>query len=574
MHDLLIKNGTIVDGTGRARFEGDVAVDGDRITAVGRGLGPARRELDAKGQLVTPGFVDAHTHYDAQVTWDGEVSPSSWHGVTTVVMGNCGVGFAPAAPDRHDWLIGLMEGVEDIPGAAMHEGIRWSWESFPEYLDALEPIRAAVDFATQLPHGPLRAYVMRDRCYEDATREDLARMASLAEEAIRAGALGFSTSRTLLHKGSDGVHVPGTFAPTEELLQIARGLAKAGTRAVFQMTSNHVDMPKELPWMTEIARELRLPVSFNLLQTDPAPELYRDMLGALDRLVAEGLPIRAQVAGRPAGVLMCWEGTANPFLSSPHYLELMHTPFPERLEALQRPEVRRAIIDDTPFSLGAFEDYILASFHKMFRLGDRPDYEPKREESAAAQAATRGVSAREIVYDWLMENDGRGVVYFPIFGYSGFDHEALRQMLVHPGTVLGLADGGAHCGAICDVSMPTYMLTHWARDRQRGPRIELEQVVKGQTQDSAELYGLLDRGRIAPGYRADLNVIDWDGLRLDPPRIVYDLPAGGRRFVQGAKGYTATIASGVFVSEHDERTGARPGRLIRGRRVAPKGGLS
>ncbi len=574
MHDLIIKNGTIVDGTGAERFEADVAVDGALITGVGRDLGRARREIDASGLIVTPGFVDAHTHYDAQVTWDGEVSPSSWHGVTTVVMGNCGVGFAPAAPDRHDWLISLMEGVEDIPGAAMHEGIRWSWESFPEYLSALAPIEAAVDFATQVPHGPLRAYVMRDRSYDAATREDLSRMAALTEEAIRAGALGFSTSRTLLHKGSDGVHVPGTFAPAEELLEIARGMSRAQRRAVFQMTSNHVDMPKELPWMTQIAREFRLPVSFNLLQTDPAPELYRDLLGELDRLVAEGLPIRAQVAGRPAGVLMSWEGTVNPFLSSPHYLELMHLPVNERIAQLRRPEVRRAIVGDTPFSLGEFEDYILASFHKMFQLGATPDYEPEQNQSAAAMAQALGCTAREVVYDWLMEHDGRGVVYFPIFGYSGFDHEALRQMLVHPGTVLGLADGGAHCGAICDVSMPTFMLTHWARDRHRGPRIPLEQVVKGQTLDSAELYGLRDRGIIKRGYRADLNVIDWDALTLEAPRIAYDLPAGGRRFVQGARGYRATLVSGTFVSEQDERTGARPGRLLRGVQEGPHGGRS
>ena len=564
MFDLVIRNGTVVDGTGAPGFEADVAVEGDRIVAVGRRLAAGRREIDASGQLVTPGFVDAHTHYDAQVTWDGEVSPSSWHGVTTVVMGNCGVGFAPAAPDRHDWLIGLMEGVEDIPGAAMHEGIRWSWETFPEYLDALGKIEAAVDFAAQVPHGPLRAYVMRDRCYEDARAEDLERMAALTAEAVRAGALGFSTSRTLLHKGMDGVHVPGTFAATDELFAIGRAMGAARRQAVFQMTSNHTDMPKEVDWMERLAREVGCPVSFNLLQTDPAPTLYRDLLGRLDRLAAEGLPIRAQVAGRPSGVLMCWEGTANPFLSSPHYLEVMHLPVEERKAQLRRPEVRRAIIDDQPFSLGSFEDYVLASFHKMFRLGPEVDYEPRAEESAKAIAERRGCSPREVAYDWLMEDDARGVIYFPIFGYAHNDHEALREMLEHPGTVLGLADGGAHCGAICDVSMPTFMLTHWARDRARGPKLGLEAAVRLQSSETAALYGLRDRGIIGPGMRADLNVIDWANLTLEAPRIVYDLPAGGRRFVQGARGYTATVASGVVVSEHDQRTGARPGRLLRG----------
>jgi N-acyl-D-aspartate/D-glutamate deacylase len=571
MHDLLIKGGTLIDGTGAPARQADLAIRGDRIVAIGTDLGPAKQTIDATGLLVTPGFVDIHTHYDGQVTWDPLLTPSSLHGVTTVVVGSCGVGFAPVKPDRREWLIGLMEGVEDIPGAALTEGMRWGWETFPEYLDALDKLELAVDFAAQVPHGAVRTYVMGDRGAQNeaATPEDVAAMAAVVQEAVEAGALGFSTSRTLIHKGSDGVHVPGTFAETSELMGIARGMQAAGG-AVFQMTSNHTDMADEFAWMRTLARDTGNPVSFNLLQTDAAPDLWKHMLGLLDEAEAEGLPVRAQVCGRPNGVLMSWQGTAVPFLNRGAYLCNLHfLPWEERLEKLRDPETRQAIISDEAVSLGEFEDFILGSFHKMYRLGSPPEYEPDPSTSAAAIAEARGCTPEEVVYDWLMEDDGQGIVYFPIFNYSGGDHAVLHQLLQHPRTALGLGDGGAHCGAVCDASLPTYMLTHWVRDRQRGPRLPLEQVIRMQTTDTAALFGLEDRGRLAEGYLADVNLIDLDALTLEAPRMIHDLPAGGRRYMQKAEGYRATIKSGQVVMRDGVAEGPLPGRLLRGRRAAP-----
>ena len=562
MHQLVIRGGTVVDGTGAPRRTADVAVDDGAVTAVGD-LGPAVEEIDAAGLLVTPGWVDVHTHYDGQITWDPLLSPSTHHGVTTVLMGSCGVGFAPVREERRSWLIQLMEGVEDIPGAALSEGIRWGWESFPEYLDALAPLELAADAATLVPHGAVRAYVMGERGArnEPATAADIEQMAGLVEEAVRAGAIGFSTSRTLIHKGSDGVHVPGTFAALDELKGIARGLERAGG-GLLQMTSNHVDMPQEYVWMREVAQR-GVPVSFNLLQTDQAPDLWRHMLGCLDEAEAEGLPIRAQVCGRPNGVLMGLEGTAVPLLNLPPYLALHHLPLAERLERLRDPATRAAILAADPVSIGPFEDFILGAFHKMFRLDDVPDYEPTADRSAAAIARARRISPREVVYDWLLERDGKRLIYFPIFNYSGGDFSVLRELLQHPRTVLGLGDGGAHCGAISDASLPTFMLTHWARDRARGPGLPLEEVVRLQTSDTAALAGFTDRGRVLPGLRADLNLIDFDALELPAPRMVYDLPRGGRRFVQGAEGYRATLVAGEVVHADGEPTGRLPGRLLR-----------
>lgn len=571
MHDLLITGGTLVDGTGAPARVADLAIRGDRIVAIGQDLGPARQTLDATGLLVTPGFVDIHTHYDGQVTWDPMLTPSSLHGVTTVVVGSCGVGFAPVKPERREWLIGLMEGVEDIPGAALTEGMRWGWETFPEYLDALDELELAVDFAAQVPHGAVRTYVMGDRGADNeaATPEDIQAMADLVQEAVEAGALGFSTSRTLIHKGSDGVHVPGTFAETSELMGIARGM-QAGGGAVFQMTSNHTDMADEFAWMRTLARDTGNTVSFNLLQTDAAPDLWEHMLGLLDEAEAEGLPVRAQVCGRPNGVLMSWQGTAVPFLNRGAYLCGIHQlPWEEKLATLKDPATRAAIIGDVAVPLGEFEDFILGSFHKMYRLGSPPEYEPHPSTSAAAVAEAQGRTPEEVVYDWLMEDDGEGIVYFPIFNYSGGDHAALHQLMQHPRTVLGLGDGGAHCGAVCDASLPTYMLTHWVRDRQRGPRLPLEQVIQMQTADTAALFGLEDRGRLAEGYLADVNLIDLEALTLEAPRMIHDLPAGGRRYMQGAGGYRATIKSGQVVMRDGEGAGPLPGRLLRGRQAAP-----
>ena len=564
MFDLVIRGGTVVDGTGAEPRRADVAIDGGVIAAVGIDLGPSRDEIDAVGKLVTPGFVDVHTHYDGQVTWDTQLSPSSWHGVTTVVMGSCGVGFAPAAPDKHGWLIGLMEGVEDIPGAALHEGIQWGWESFPEYLDAIDTPHA-LDFAAQVPHGALRAYVMGERGAdnEEATSDDIARMAALVEEALRAGALGFSTSRTLLHKSVTGVPVPGTFASREELFGIAEALQKSGL-GIFQCASEHVRVPEELVWMEEIA-EL-CPVSFNLSQTDHTPTLWKDIVPILDRANERGLPLVAQVAGRAIGVVMNWRLTAHPFRLFPafHAEAYNHPEWEDLRVRLQDPEVKARILADTPIELDEFATFVTRSFHKMYRIGADPDYEPRPESSVAAEAARRGVPPEEVAYEWMLEDDGEGMLYFPLFNYSDNDLELLHTLHSHPQTRMGLSDGGAHCGAICDGGMPTFMLTHWARDRVRGDRLPLEYVVMRQTSQTARLFGLNDRGVLAPGMKADVNVIDFDSLRLQAPEVLFDLPAGGRRLVQRPDGYEATICSGVVTFRHGEATGQLPGRLVRG----------
>jgi len=571
MHAIVIRNGILVDGTGAPAREGALAIDGDRITAVGSDVGTGKREIDARGHIVTPGWVDIHTHYDAQVTWDPYVTPSSWHGVTTAVMGNCGVGFAPAHADEHDWLIQLMEGVEDIPGAAMTEGMAWEWESFPEYLDALERRPRIMDIGAQVPHGALRAYVMGERGAknEPATGEDIERMAAIVREGIAAGALGFSTSRTFIHKGSDGEYVPGTFAEEDELFGIGRALAGTG-RGVFQMTSNHADMDREVEWMHRLGRETGATLSFNLLQFDEQPDKWRKLLRMLDAARAEGVDLYAQIAGRPAGILMTWQGTAHPFLPYPSYIRIHQLPWAERLARLRDPAFKAQLLSEEPLPMGEFETFIVRGFHKMFRLGEQPDYEPDPSTSVAAIAAREGCRPEEIAYDLLMEQDGQGLIYFPIFNYSNGNIDHLAEMLRHPGTAMGLSDGGAHCGVICDASMPTFMLTHWVRDRARGDRLPLELIVEAQTRGTARVYGLHDRGVLAPGLKADVNVIDLDRLTLHAPRMAFDLPAGGRRLIQRASGYTCTIATGQVVMEGGEPTGALPGVLLRGPQAAPE----
>lgn len=570
MHDLVIRNGTLIDGTGAQRRTGDVAIDGAHISVVGKVTGRGKREIDATDKIVTPGVVDIHTHYDGQATWDPTMSPSSWHGVTTVVMGNCGVGFAPAKKAEHKDLIALMEGVEDIPGAALAEGIEWSWESFSEYMDALGRMRWTMDVGTQVPHGPLRMYVMGERgiAQERATAEDLEQMASVVAEGVKSGALGFSTSRTLIHKSSSGDLVPGTFAEETELMAIAKAMRAAGG-GVLQMTSNHKDMGDELDWMRRVSLETQLPVLFNLLQFDEQPDYWRGVLDKADGYFAEGAKVYPTVAGRPAGILMGWNHTAHPFLSNPTFVQVMHDPWPERLTTLKDPEFKRKVMDTPHLSFGAFEDYILGSTHKMFRLGEAPEYEPSPEQSAQAIAARTGKKPLEVVYDWMLEDEGRGIVYFPMFNFSNGHLDHMQQMLEHPRTRLGLGDGGAHCGVICDASIPTYMLSYWGRDRARGT-LPLEALVHKQTRHTAQIYGLHDRGVLAPGHRADVNVLDFDALGIEAPKMVWDLPAGGRRLVQRARGYTATVAAGEVVLEHDELTGARPGRLVRGAQ-APAG---
>ena len=566
-HDLVIRGGTIVDGTGAAPFTGDVAIDGGTISAVGKVEGKGRREIDATGLLVTPGFVDIHTHYDAQATWDPWLTPSSQHGVTTVVMGNCGVGFAPVKPEARSELIDLMEAVEDIPGAAMHEGIKWEWESFPEFLDALDKRRYAADIGTHMPHCALRVYVMGARGIdnEPATADDIARMRDLTYEAMKAGALGFSTSRTDLHNTLKGDPVPGTLAANDELFGIADALKEHGS-GVFQIAATHREMEQEFDWMLKMAKETGRMVTFQVQQIDEAPDLYRKMLAHLDRARAEGVTnIRGQHSGRPVGLLMGWQTSVHPFIGFPEYRPYAQMPFAERIEKLKDPKVRAEITGGKNVDkLGAFGTFITTSFHKMYPMGARENYEPSPDDSVAAVAKREGKTPAELAYDAMMMNEGQALIYFPLFGYSTNDYTAIEETLRHPQTGISLADGGAHVGAICDGGTPTFMLTHWARDRTRGPKLPIEEIIRIQMKDTAEQYGLYDRGVLAPGMKADLNVIDFENLSFTHPEMRFDLPAGGRRLWQGAKGYRATVLSGVVVAENDEPTGELPGRLIRG----------
>jgi len=565
MYDLVIRNGTLVDGTGKERFSADIAIDGDRIAAVGKNVGRGRREVDATDKLVTPGWVDMHTHFDAQVTWDPYLSPSSWHGVTTVVMGNCGVGFAPAHPDRHDWLIGLMEGVEDIPGAALTEGIKWGWESFPEYLDAIEKTPHAIDFGTQIPHGALRAYVMGDRGAnnEPATSADIAQMKQIVREALEAGAMGFSTSRTSLHKSIEGVPVPGTFATPEELFGIGEALKEAGT-GVFECASDHLTVPEEFTWFKELARRTGRPVVFNMSQIDQNPTLWRDLIALLEEAHAEGLPVHGQVAGRAIGILMNWQCTAHPFVLHPSHGVLTQWEWEKRLAKLRDPEIRDRIINDEPMFMGEFEAFVTQSFDKMFAMTEATDYEPDPSSSVAAIAARTGKRPEAVAYDLLMERNGDAFLYFPLFNYSDGNLDPLHTLHSHPLTKMGLSDAGAHCGAICDGGMPTFMLSFWTRDRKRGAKMSIEHVVRRQTSETASFYGMHDRGVLAPGYKADVNVIDYDVLDIAPPELAFDLPAGGRRLVQKAIGYDMTVCSGQVIYEGGVATGSLPGQLVRG----------
>jgi N-acyl-D-aspartate/D-glutamate deacylase len=565
MHDLVIRGGTIVDGTGEAAREGDVAIDGDRIAAVGKLAGQGRSEIDARGHIVTPGWVDIHTHYDGQVTWDPYLTPSCWHGVTTVVMGNCGVGFAPAKPDRHDWLIGLMEGVEDIPGTALAEGIRWDWETFPEYLDALETMPRAIDVGAQVPHGAVRAYVMGDRGAknEPATAADIEAMAAIVRDGIAAGALGFSTSRTMLHRAVDGEPVPGTFAGEEELLGIGRVLGEL-RQGVFEMASDLAPEEREFVWMEKLGAMTGQPITFALLQNDGDPGQWRRLLDLTQKAAARGTRVTAQIAARPTGLLMNWQGTFHPFLFHKAYKAIAHLPANERFARLRDPDVRACIVSEVPEFDNPFVGYVMTAFGKMFPLGNPPDYEPAPERSVAAIAQREGRTPQEVVYDLLMQRGGRELVYLPLLNYSNGDFEPIREMLLHPNTVMSLSDGGAHCGVICDAGTPTFLLTHWARDRKRGERLPLEFIVRRQTAETAALYGLHDRGLLTAGKRADVNVIDFDRLRLTPPELVFDLPANGRRLIQKADGYRATIKSGQVTFEGGDATGALPGKLLRG----------
>ncbi len=575
MHDLVIRGGKVVDGTGAPARLADVAIDGDRVTAVGGEIGPGQREIDAQGHLVTPGWVDIHTHYDGQVTWDPHLTPSGWNGVTTVVMGNCGVGFAPVRPGQQDFLIQLMEGVEDIPGTALAEGIDWKWESFPEYLDALEAMPRSVDVGAQIPHGAIRAYVMGERGAknEKATPAEIDEMAALVKEGLHAGALGFSTSRTILHRAVDGELVPGTTAEDEEVLGIGRMLGEVG-HGVFEVASDLAPEAEELNWMTQLGRETGRPVAFACLQNPIEPDQWKRLLKAAEDDAAAGGRLTPQVAQRPAGLLLGFEGTAHPLMFSETWTELSLLPPEERVARLRDdPALRKKLIDTQAdlASLGLPGPAVLVAtgFHTMFPLGDPPDYEPGPEKSIAAIAEREGRDPREVVLDCMLANDGKGLIYLPLLGYANGDLEAIREMMLHPQAVFGLSDGGAHCGIIADASMPTYLLTHWVRDRERGERIPLEAIVERQTRATAQLYGLEDRGVLAPGMKADVNVIDFDALHIHAPEMVYDLPAGGKRLIQKIDGYVYTVKNGEVTYEKGAPTGVLPAGLIRGPQPAP-----
>jgi N-acyl-D-aspartate/D-glutamate deacylase len=567
-HDLVIRNAFLVDGSGAPGRHADIAVDADLITEVATpgSTTAGRTTIDADGRLLTPGFVDIHTHYDAQVTWDPWVTPSSWHGVTTAIMGNCGVGFAPAAPDQHDWLIQLMEGVEDIPGSALTEGITWGWESFPEYLDRLAEMPRVLDIGAQIGHGPLRAYVMGARASTDEapTNDEIATMATLVEEALRAGAFGFSTSRTPLHRAKDGELVPGTHAGERELLGIGAAIRRVG-RGVFQFAPEHSRLPvDEWGWMRKLAALTGQPVSVNVNQPDSAPDVWRTVMDLLDDAHRDGLPIYAQVAGRTIGILYCLHGSVHPLLFHPAYQEIAHLPIGGQLAALGEPERRRRIIHDVPDDGGFMRKAVLDKVDRMWLVDDGSiDYEPPYHTSVGARALAEGVPPMQLILDQLVSLDGNGMLYAPFFNYSYGDLSFTHDATLHAHTRLGLSDAGAHCGAICDGGVPTFMLTHWTRDRTRGPKMPVEFVVHRQTSQTAAFYGLGDRGVVAPGMRADLNLIDYDRLGFGPARMAFDLPAGGRRLVQKAHGYAGTWVAGVRTVADDEFTGDLPGRLVR-----------
>jgi len=570
-YDLVVRGGQVFDGSGAEGFAADVGVKDGAIAAVATGLPAGREEIDATGKIVTPGFVDIHTHYDGQATWDERLQPSSWHGVTTVVVGNCGVGFAPCKPQDHDRLICLMEGVEDIPFPVLTEGLPWNWETFPDYLDALQARRFDIDIATQLPHAALRVFVMGERGAnrEPATEADIHAMAAIAKRAMEAGALGFSTSRTLNHRTSDGQPTPTLTAAEDELTGIAMGLKAAG-RGVLQLVSDFAPDPAaEFAMLRRIVEKSGRPLSFTLAQAHRAPESWRMLLAALEAATADGLPMKAQVCGRPVGVLFGLELTLNPFSFHETYNEIAALPLAERVAKLSDPAFRACLLTEEIPTRGPFQGSALRQWDAIYPMEDQPDYEPTADKTVAAIAAAGGVDPEAVALDHMLSNGGRGMLYHPFLNYGSGSLAPSYAMLSHKDTVPGLSDGGAHVGMICDGSFPTSMLTHWTRDRTRGPKLKLQDVVRMQTTDTARAVGLHDRGLIAPGYRADLNVIDYDHLTLHAPQVAYDLPAGGRRLVQRASGYVATIVAGEITYRDGEPTDALPGRLVRGAQSAP-----
>ncbi len=562
MADLIIRGGTIVDGTGTTPYEGDLAITAGKITEIGKITASAPEEIDARGKLVTPGFVDLHTHYDAQVTWSSQVTPSSWNGVTTVLIGNCGVGFAPCLPERRDMLVELMEGVEDIPEVVLTAGLPWNWQSFPDYLNALDARSYDLDVCTQVPHSALRVHVMGERGAnrEPATEADRAEMARLAAEGMAAGALGFSTSRTLAHKTLDGRHIPTLRAEEAELDAIAKSLG----RGWMQVISDFEDLDQEFGMLRRLALGSGRPMTISLLQREARPDAWKTILGHIHASNDAGAKIMGQVMARPVGVMIGFEISQNPFMDRPSWKAIAHLPFAEKLPHLRNPEFRARLLSEETTDPAI--KHRLNTWEKVFPLGDSPDYEPAPETSIAAQAARQGRTPEEVAYDLLMQKDGRNILYRPIINYAAGDLEAVKTMMTDRHTIMGLGDGGAHVSIICDASAPTTMITHWTRDRTRGERLPIEWVIKRLSADNAAALGLSDRGTLAVGKKADLNVIDHARLRAHPPEVRYDLPAGGRRLVQTTEGYEATIVSGQVVQREGRATGALPGKLVRGTR--------
>ncbi|MGB0551962.1 MAG: N-acyl-D-amino-acid deacylase family protein [Alphaproteobacteria bacterium] len=561
--DLVIRGGTVVDGTGGPVREADVAIFDGWITEVGKVSASGREEIDAKDRLVIPGFVDVHTHYDAQVTWANQILPSSCNGVTTVLMGNCGVGFAPVRPEHHDMLISLMEGVEDIPEVVMKEGLPWNWASFPDYLDSLEGNKYDVDVATQVPHAALRVFVMGERGAnrEEATAEDRAEMARLAAEGMRAGAFGFSTSRLLQHRTAEGEPIPSYGAAQEELLEIADALAEVG-RGWIQTVGDFEDaIDGEFELRCQLAKRSGMPLTMTLLQKESRPDEWRDLLGRIEEANAEGLRISAQVRGRPTSVLLGFELSINPFSACPSWAQVKDLDFDARMAALHDPALRARLVSEPCGDIVRKRRF--QQWDRIFPFGDPPQYEPDPETSVGKQAERLGASPAELAYDLMLEEGGRAILYRPTTNYANGDLGVVHEMLDHPDTLIGLGDGGAHVGVMCDATDMAHTISYWTRDRTRGPKHRLEDMVRRLSSNNAEAIGLTDRGRIEVGLRADINIVDYDAMILPSPQVHYDLPAGGKRLLQQMRGIDATLLAGQPVWRNGEATGALPGRLLR-----------
>ncbi|MDA9729865.1 amidohydrolase family protein [SAR86 cluster bacterium] len=587
IHDLVIRNGSIVDGSGKKPFLGDIAIDEGKITKVGEVINSGKKEIDADGNLVSPGWVDIHTHYDGQVCWDPYLTPSSWHGVTTVVMGNCGVGFAPVKPGDQNFLIQLMEGVEDIPGTALHEGIDWEWETFPEFLDAIEKKEFVMDLGFMIGHGPVRSYVMGyDRCQNqvDASKDEINQMSDIVEKAINAGALGFSTSRTILHRDVHGVYVPGTEASSEEMKELAFAVDRAG-EGTLEIVSDWLDQEIEMSWMKEYVE--KSDCGLTVLQTNG--DSVKTILYCEEQFL-KGKNVRPQFPGRNVGLMFGLESSLHPFIGHPSYKEISHLPLNERLSIMRDPAFKQKILNESPsfredLQKAAKEQKsnktkeeikaeaeigkkLISNYQTQFILSDPPNYEPTREDSIAYIAEQRNQSEEEVIYDELIKDNGKSLIYACFTSYENHKLEFVETFYKLKSSVAGGSDGGAHCGLICDASMPTTNLSHWARDRSAGNKIPLELIIRKQTKDTAETYGLFDRGEIKTGMIADINIIDFEKLNVSLPKMIFDLPKGGKRLVQESFGYLATIKSGEVVYENGQATGTLPGQVIRGKQTS------